>query len=243
MTQFPSYPSPPTMAPPMGMNGPAKTSVMAIVSLVLGILGFCSAGLLGLVGLILGIIAIAGIRKSNGSKSGSGLAIAGITVGACSILMCPLYLGLLLPALAKARQEAHGVKARGQLMTLAQYALTYEREHHAYPPPDDWRNAIDTGVGDGSGNTLALAEWPGRADEGCAFAMNINLAKGKATANSSDAEARSRVLFFEVAPGSPLAGGPELLPRRARSSKGILVVYTDGHAENVPIDQAPRLPW
>lgn len=60
-----------------GMPQKAKINGLAITSLVCSF--FC-----GLLGIILGIIAIGQINKSN--EGGKGLAIAGIVVGAVSIL-------------------------------------------------------------------------------------------------------------------------------------------------------------
>ena len=85
----------PLAAPP----GPAKTSGVAIASLILGILGFC--GITALVGLILGIVALVKINRSGGRLSGQGLAIAGISVSGFMLLFSiPIMAAMLLPALA-----------------------------------------------------------------------------------------------------------------------------------------------
>src|SRR5450759_183601 len=55
---------PPLPITPSG--APAKTSGMAIASLVLGVLGFFTCGVTGLVGLVLGIISMVKIKKSGG---------------------------------------------------------------------------------------------------------------------------------------------------------------------------------
>src|SRR5437867_6430884 len=57
-----SAPAPLIAAPPTA----AKTSGLAVSSLVLGILGVLSCGLTALVGLILGIVALARINRSGG---------------------------------------------------------------------------------------------------------------------------------------------------------------------------------
>jgi hypothetical protein len=58
---------PPLSTTPMA----AKTSGLAITSLVLGILGLC--GITALVGLILGVISLVKINRSGGRLSGQGL--------------------------------------------------------------------------------------------------------------------------------------------------------------------------
>jgi uncharacterized membrane protein YvbJ len=76
-------------APPQSPTAPpvnyqpvavAKTSGMAIASLILGILGA------SLLAIIFGIIAISQINKSNGLVTGKGMAIAGIILGVISTI-------------------------------------------------------------------------------------------------------------------------------------------------------------
>src|SRR5438552_4054596 len=78
---FATVAAPAATTPPPVMSGPAafpppsaKTSGMAIASLVLGILGFC--GITAIVGLILGIVGLNQINRSNGQIRGKGLAVA-----------------------------------------------------------------------------------------------------------------------------------------------------------------------
>ncbi len=80
------------MTQPAPNGTPAKTSVMAILSLVLGIVG------LPLVGLILGTIALSKIKHSGGQLLGRGLAIAGIIIS--SVLMILQIFALLLASVA-----------------------------------------------------------------------------------------------------------------------------------------------
>jgi hypothetical protein len=51
------------------------------------------------------------------------------------------------------------------------------------------------------------------------------------------------VLFFECTPGSPLAGGPELLPDEPRYDRKYLVAFVDGHVERVPPEEVGDLVW
>ena len=64
---------------PGGYPPPAKTNGLAIA-------GFVLSFLVSLVGLILSIIALTQINGSNGTQKGKGLAIAGIIIGALSML-------------------------------------------------------------------------------------------------------------------------------------------------------------
>ena len=74
------------LAPPGVTAGQAKTSGMAIASLVLGILGLV-CGLPAIPGLILGIVALSQVSQSRGQLAGKGLAIAGICVSAAVLLL------------------------------------------------------------------------------------------------------------------------------------------------------------
>ena len=59
---------------------PERTSICAILSLVLSLLGCCTLVTAPL-GLLLGIIGVVGIARSNGRVGGMGFAIAGIIIG------------------------------------------------------------------------------------------------------------------------------------------------------------------
>ncbi len=59
---------------------PERTSICAILSLVLALLGCCTLVTAPL-GLLLGIIGVVGIARSNGRVGGMGFAIAGIIIG------------------------------------------------------------------------------------------------------------------------------------------------------------------
>lgn len=99
-----------------------KTSGLAISSLVLGIVGLVT-GCVGigivfaLTGLILGIVALVTIGKPGKPVRGKGLAIAGVSISGAAILLVPLFIGIMLPALGAARttaqQMASNTQARG----------------------------------------------------------------------------------------------------------------------------------
>ena len=93
MTQPP--PDPATLAAPPLPESP-KTSGLAIAALICGIAGICTGGLGGLVGLILGIVALKKIGESGGTVGGRGLAIAAIIVGAFTLIIGAIFLGVPL---------------------------------------------------------------------------------------------------------------------------------------------------
>ena len=86
MTTAPVVPTGPS-PDATGAPGTAKTAGLAVASLVAGILGLCTAGLGGIAGVILGIVALKKIGRSGGALRGRGLAIAGLIVSVCTILL------------------------------------------------------------------------------------------------------------------------------------------------------------
>lgn len=88
----PSYPPPPPYGPggypsaDLGYGAPVSrgTNQLAIASLVASILGVC-CGIGSIVGIVLGIIAINQIKERG--QDGHGLAVAGIAVGAVTLLI------------------------------------------------------------------------------------------------------------------------------------------------------------
>jgi hypothetical protein len=93
----PSYPYP--VPGYFGSPGPAgpRTSGMAIASFVCSLGGFILAGIPSVVGVVLGFVARGQIRRSDGTQTGAGLALAGIIVGLAEIaLIVVLIVGLVL---------------------------------------------------------------------------------------------------------------------------------------------------
>ncbi|GAA6153377.1 DUF4190 domain-containing protein [Pseudoteredinibacter isoporae] len=72
---------------------PAKTSTLAIVSLVFGILGLFFIG--SLVGIITGHLARSEIRKSEGRLEGDALALTGLITGYIGFILAFIWVALL----------------------------------------------------------------------------------------------------------------------------------------------------
>lgn len=76
---------------------PQRVSGAAVASLVVGIIGlFTPCAAVGLVAILLGAAARAGIKQSQGTRTGGGLAMAGIVLGiigsALWLAVCPAAL-------------------------------------------------------------------------------------------------------------------------------------------------------
>ncbi len=210
----------------------AKTSRMAIASLVLGICGYCTAGVTSLIGIILGIGSLTSINKSRGSLKGKGLAIAGIAVSGVSLFTMVIMLAVLIPTLGKVRTLA---KTSNNARNVALFISLYARDHDDhFPPVDTWPQALEPYMA-GHPDTLTS---PAHPADGRAYAMNAKLDGLKTTDVSTDT-----VMLFECQFGSPPAGGPELLPQMPRGPKGYIIAFADGKAQSITPDAVEDLHW
>jgi NADH:ubiquinone oxidoreductase subunit 2 (subunit N) len=91
-------PQPATGAPPgpPPMGAPARTSGLAVASLVLGILSLVTCALTGIPGLITGFMAKQRIRESNGTEQGDGLATGGIVTSVVGLVLAVGFVVLIL---------------------------------------------------------------------------------------------------------------------------------------------------
>ena len=101
----------------------AKTSKVAVASLILGGLSLIFSCLAGLPGFILGFIALEQIKKSGGLLKGSGLAVTGLILsGVLSFvsLVIAILIGMLLPALEQAREAAERVDETRRIQQIGE---------------------------------------------------------------------------------------------------------------------------
>jgi prepilin-type processing-associated H-X9-DG protein len=225
--------------PPLPVASPAKTSGLAITSLILGILGLFTCGATALIGLILGIIAMTKVKSSGGKLGGNGIALAGIIVSAIFLFMIPIFAALLLPALAAAKQKAQQTNCMNNEKQLALAVKIYASDNtNCYPPAATWCDAIHTLIGSEKAMQCPAANPPSRCD----YAYNARL----------DGLDESKVnpitvMFFESDAGWNAHGGPELVsinPRHGRGTKkSYVVAFADGHVEVVPAARLNSLRW
>ncbi|HTD87907.1 MAG TPA: DUF4190 domain-containing protein [Candidatus Binatia bacterium] len=110
---------------------------MAITSLVLGIASItCLTGFAAIPAIILGHIAHHRSRKYPTLYGGPGMAVAGLVMGYISLLLLPVTVALLLPALAKAKDRALKVTCVNQMKSVDAAVRQYTNEHNNNYPPN-----------------------------------------------------------------------------------------------------------
>ncbi|MDD5347791.1 MAG: DUF4190 domain-containing protein [Candidatus Omnitrophica bacterium] len=114
-----------------------KTLGMAVASLVLGcffiipLIGWLSS----VAAIILGIVALVKINASKQALKGSGMAIAGIVLGAVGMFVGTIIMlaAIAIPNLLRARLMANESAAIAGLKTIASAAYTYRSANPGFP--------------------------------------------------------------------------------------------------------------
>ena len=119
----------------------AKTSKMAVTSLVLAILSPFTLFISLLPAVIFGIISLVKIEKSGGRLKGKGLAIGGIA-SAPAILIVTFFL-IMLPALGRVREMANRVVCGSNMSGLGKAMLIYSNDwDDRYPTGSQWNDLL-----------------------------------------------------------------------------------------------------
>ena len=214
--------------------GPAKTSGVAIASLVLGILSFFTCLLTALPAVICGIIGLVKISSSKGRLKGTGLAIAGIAVPVALIPLVALAMAILMPALGRTKAIAQRIvcstNMKGLSLAIHVYANDYDDK---FPTGDKWCDLLmeEADVGPQS------FKCPGVYEGDCHYAMNENVFKEGAK------DEYDLVLLFETEGGWNQVGGRELLSLENHVGQGCKVAFVDGHIEFVRTEDIDDLKW
>ena len=212
----------------------AKTSGLAITSLVLGILSIFTLFLTALPAIILGIISIFKIEKSAGQLKGKGLAIAGIAVPAASLPIVALLMGILMPALSRVRMIAQRQVCATNMASLGKAMLIYTNVYdNKFPTSSKWCDLL-----------IERAEVPelifrckGACEGPCNYAINKNI-EGLGAKAPPD-----MVLLFETSAGWNQAGGPEILSTNNHRSEGCNILFVDSHVQFVKTEDINNLKW
>ena len=139
---------PPQIPGPI-IGAPQLKTGMAITAMVLGIIGLVICFPLGLVGIVLGIVALVRVGRSPDKYGGKGMAITGICTGCASIVtglfISSLFLGIMFPSLARARELAKRSVCASNLKNLGNSLVIYANQNNDQLPPD-LDTLIDSGM-------------------------------------------------------------------------------------------------
>jgi prepilin-type processing-associated H-X9-DG protein len=196
----------------------AKTSALAITAMVLGILSFCTFFLTAPLAFILGIIAIVMIARSNGQLKGMGFAITGIVVPIVALPFVAIMMGIMMPALAKARDVAQRQICANNLKQLGVAMMQYAEDNNdQFPTSDKWCDLL----GPYYKNEKVLV-CPAAGKGKCNYAINPDAKPGSSGGT---------MLLFETKDGWNQSGGLELLANENHRGEGSNVLFCDGHVE------------
>jgi len=240
LSDFPEFrdvlksPAPPPLTDAAAAVTP-KTNALAVTSLVLGILGMFTCGFTALFGLILGIIAVTKVKNSRGALSGNGIALAGLIVSAVALFMVPILAGMLLPALAAAKQKAQEINCINNEKQLALAVRIYSNDNtNHFPPAATWCDAITTYAGNAKAFKCPAAYSSGRCD----YAFNVKL-----DGLDEDKINPQTVELFESDAGWNANGGPELMIGKPRHARMFVVAFADGSIHQLRESELNTLRW
>ncbi len=114
----------------------SKTSGLAIWSLTLGILAyFCFSIFASIPAVICGHLALSKIKKSSGTLTGGGLAIAGLVLGYLYFLMIPVLVSIALPAFSQVQARALETKSLADGKQIGLACKLYANDNGGNFPP------------------------------------------------------------------------------------------------------------
>jgi prepilin-type processing-associated H-X9-DG protein len=222
------------IAPADSSKPVAKTSGLAIASLVLALLSPFTCMIAAIPAIILAIVALVRISKSQGQLKGNGLAITGLALPFIILPIIGILMGILMPALARARQVAYRQLCATNISILGKAMLIYAGDYdEKYPTSSKWCDLLIecTDVAEEQFRCKGAFEGP------CNYAMNEN-AEIDGTASPPD-----MVLLFETSPGWNQVGGSEILTTDNHQREGCNILFADLHVEFVKTEDLANLRW
>ena len=219
--------------PPIGA---AKTSGLAIASLVLAILSPFTCFITAIPAIILGIVGLVKISKSAGQSKGIGLAITGIVLPIVILPFVLFLMGILAPALFRTRQIAFRVVCGTNLKQISFMMQMYANENDdKFPTADRWCDLLIEHAG---ANRSIFRCRTAPQQEQCNYAMNKNLEnfdRGNAPPDM--------VALFETYPGWNQSGGPELLTTDNHQRDGCNILFVDCRVQFIKTRDLDKLKW
>jgi hypothetical protein len=210
----------------------AKTSGLAIAALVLAILSPFTCYITAIPAIIMGIVVLVKISNSGGQLKGTGLAIAAI---ALPVVLVPLWMGMLFPALARVRQIAFRVQCGTNMSGLGTAMLIYANDYDdEFPTSSKWCDLLI----EHAEVTPAMFRCRGAHESPCNYAMNKNVWNFSKRDTPPD-----MVVLFETHPGWNQVGGPEMLTTDNHQGDGCNVLFIDNSVRFIKTRDLNKLKW
>ncbi len=194
----------------------AKTSGMAIASMICGILGLL-LWLPCIPAIILGHLGLSAIKKSAGALKGGGMAVAGLVMGYLMIAAIPLIAilaAIAIPAFSSIQEKAVQAKTMSNARQLALAVKMYAQEHEGNLPP-----SLEKMVEENIVDQALLAQRPESSRTG-----DYGQGWDYRGAGMKDTEAGQTVILVSV---------------KADRAKKKIVGHLDGTVELVPESEIP----
>lgn len=213
----------------------AKTSPIAITSLILGILSVFTCMLTALPAIICGIISLVKISGSGGQLKGKGLAIAGIATPAAALPIIALLMAIMMPALGKSKGIVQQKICESNLNQLSVAMFVYTHDYDdKFPPADQWCDLLISEVD----VSPQIFNCKNTSLDSVSYGLNKNLNGLRIGDLPPD-----MVMIFEIAGGRNIAGGPEMLETQRHGGRGCNIAFADGHVEFVRVESIGQLKW
>jgi len=235
-----SGPGQPPVAPPAPapatVSRTAKTSGLAITSLVLGILSVVTCGVTALPGLIIGIVGLVKVNRSHGQLGGAALSITGICLSGLMLLFLPIWAAMVIPAVVQAREKARRAVCMGHLRQLGLALIMYANDNdERLPAPDRWADALTNNLVSGAETFRCPITRAG--DRPYYYFFNRH------TAGTDWQRDHETVLLVDGAQlwNATIAGPGEIMSWPHR--QGCNVLFADGHVQFVRRERLASLHW
>jgi hypothetical protein len=113
--------------------GASQTCTLAVWSLILGLLAFVSLGITAIPAVISGHVARRNIKRSAGSLTGGGFAIAGLITGYLSVIFITILAGLTTPLILRLKMKGDQTEALHNLKQIGVALSEFDDYFGSYP--------------------------------------------------------------------------------------------------------------